>query len=123
MIEETILAIGQEVYRAIRLKDVESLSGYLGDDFVQRGPDGSESNKEEFLRAISEMPVEVVSVSGEHEKVNVYGQVAVMTGVQRAEWRQGDEAKGISSVAFTDVFELRNGKWLMVLAYGIDIES
>ena len=123
MIEETILAIGQEVYRGIRLKDVESLSGYLADDFVQRRPDGSESNKEEFLRAISEMPVEVVSVSGEHEKVDVYGQVAVMTGVQRAEWRQGDEAKGISSGAFVDVFELRNGKWLMVLAYGVDIES
>ena len=123
MIEETILAIGQEVYRAIRLKDVESLSGYLADDFVQRRADGSESNKEEFLRAISEMPVEVVSVRGEHEKVDVYGQVAVMTGVQRAEWRQGDEAKGISSGAFADVFELRNGKWLMVLAYGVDIES
>lgn len=100
-VEQIILGIGREVFTAIRQKDVASLSRFLADDFVHRGLDGSEAGREEFLRNISAMPVEVASVRGEHQRVDVYGEVAVLTGVQRAEWRQGDAAEGVSSVAFT----------------------
>lgn len=122
-VEQVILGIGREVFTAIRRKDVSSLARFLADDFVHRTPDGSESGREEFLRGVAEMPVEVVSVRGEHQRVSVYGDVAVLTGVQRAEWRQGGGAAGVSVVAFTDVFALRGGGWLMVLAYGVELQS
>ena len=122
-IEQLILGIGQEVFTAIRQKDVDSLGRFLAKDFVHRGPDGSESGKQAFLRSISEMPVEVSSIRGEHQRVDIYGEVAVLTGVQRAEWRQGEVAEGVSSVAFTDVFARRGDRWLMVLAYGVDLQS
>lgn len=122
-IERIILGIEQEVFTAIQQKDVESLGHFLANDFVHRSPNGSEAGKEEFLRSISAMPVEVVSIRGEHQKVNIYGEVAVLTGVQRAEWRQGEVAEGASSVAFTDVFVMRGDSWLMVLAYGVDLQS
>ena len=121
--EQIILAIEQEVFTAIRQKDVDSLGRFLASDFVHRRPDGADSGKEEFLRSISAMPVEVISIRGEHQKVNIYGEVAVLTGVQRAEWRQADGAEGVSSVAFTDVFARRGDSWLMVLAYGVDLQS
>lgn len=119
-IKQTILAIGQEVFAAITKKDVASLALFLAEEFIHRSVDGSESGKEEFLRSIREMPLEVMSIRGEHEDVRVYGEVAVMTGVQHAEWRQGD-ASGISSVAFADVFIKHNAGWLMVFAYGVDL--
>ena len=120
--EQIILGICREVFEAIRRKDVVSLSRFLADDFVQRGSDGSESGKEGFLSGIETMPLEVISVDGEHLRVSVYGDVAVVTGVQHAAWKQ-DSAEGISSVAFTDVFTLRGGSWLMVLAYGVELET
>lgn len=116
-VEETILSIGHQIYDGIRRKDAAFLRQFLADDFVQRGADGTEASKEEFLRAISEMPFEIGSVSGEHERVSVFGEVAIMTGVQVAEWRQSDEEKGVSSVAFVDVFTRRHEKWLLVLAF------
>ena len=122
-VERLILGIEEEVFTAIRQKDVLSLRRFLADDFVHRGPDGAEAGREEFLLNISAMPVEVVSVRGEHQRVDVYGEVAVLTGVQRAEWRQGDAAEGVSSVAFTDVFVRRGDAWLMVLAYGVELQS
>ena len=122
-VEQTILGIGQEVFDAIRRKDAASLGRFLAEDFVHRGADGAEAGREEFLRNIGDMPVEVVSVRGEHLRVDVYGEVALMTGVQRAAWRQGGEAEGVSSVAFTDVFVRRGGRWLMALAYGVELES
>lgn len=122
-VEQVILGIGQEVFDAIRRKDSDSLGRFLAHDFVHRGADGSEAGREEFLRNVGAMPVEVVSVRGERLRVDVYGDVALMTGVQRAEWRQGGEAEGVSSVAFTDVFVRRGERWLMALAYGVELQS
>ena len=116
-----ILSLGEQVFAAIRNKDVAALSRILAEDFVQRGSDGSASGREEFLKGIADLPVELVAVRGEHLKVDMVGDAAVMTGIQRAEWRQGDAASGVSSVAFVDVFALREGRWLMVLAYGVDL--
>jgi ketosteroid isomerase-like protein len=121
--ERAIHAVGQEVFTAIRLKDVATLRRVLAEDFVHRTPDGTEAGREEFLSGIAAMPVEVTSIGGEHLKVSVYGDVAVMTGVQRAQWRQGEAAEGVSSVAFTDVFALREGGWLMVLAFGVELQN
>ena len=121
-VERIVLGVEQEVFAAIRKKDAVGLGRVLAEDFVHRAPDGSELSREEFLRGVAEMPVEVVSVRGEHQRVSVYGEVAVLTGVQRAEWRQGG-AEGVSVVAFTDVFERRGGEWLMVLAYGVELQG
>ena len=122
-VEETILSIGHQIYEGIQRKDAGLLRQFLADDFVQRGADGTESSKEEFLLAISEMPIEIGSVKGAHERVSVFGEVAIMTGVQVAEWRQGDEEHGVSSVAFVDVFTRRNDKWLLVLAFGAELQG
>ena len=119
-VEETILSIGHQIYECIRRKDTEALRRFLADDFVQRSADGTEATKDEFLRAIKEMPFEISSVSGKNERVSVYGEVAIMTGVQVAEWRQSDEDHGVSTAAFVDVFTRCDEKWLLVLAFSAE---
>lgn len=121
-IEQVLLGIGQEIFAAIQRKDAEAFGRFLADDFVHRSRDGSATGKTDFLLGISELPVEILSISGENERVDVYGDVAVVTGVQRAEWSQDDGAEGVSLGAFTDVFSRRDGKWLLVLAYNVDVE-
>ena len=120
-IEQTILSIGHKIYAAIQQKNTNVLEPLLADNFVYRGADRTETAKREFLRGISEMPFEISSVTGEHERVSVFGNVAVMTGVQKAEWRQSDSVHGLNSVPFADVFELRDEQWLLVLAYGVEL--
>lgn len=122
-VEQVILGIGQELFSAIQRKDAESFGRFLGDDFVHRSRNGAATGKADFLRGISELPVEILSISGENERVDVYGEVAVVTGVQRAEWRQDDGVEGVSLGAFTDVFSRREGKWMLVLAYNVDLED
>ena len=120
---ETIMSIGHQIYDGIRRKDAEFLRPLLADDFVQRGADGSEASKEQFLRAITEMPFDISAVAGENERVSVYENIAVMTGVQVAEWRQSETEYGLNRAAFADVFELREGTWLLVLAFGADLQG
>ena len=121
--EEAILSIGHQMYDGIRRKDADFLRQFLADDFVQRGADGTEASKEEFLRAISEMPLEIGSIKGENERVSIFGEVAIMTGVQVAEWRMSANEHGISCTAFVDVFTRRNEKWLLVLAFSAELQG
>lgn len=122
--EASILRIAQETFDAIRRKDIEAINRHLADDFVHRTPgEEGDAQRGEFLNGLAEMPFKILSVRGERLKVSVYGDVAVLTGVQhaRVELETGREAS--NSVAFTDVFVRRGGRWLMTLAYGVELPA
>ena len=118
-----VLAIERDIMAAIRGKDVATLAPLLADDFLYRTHFGAEADKAAFLESIASFPIEILSLRGEELKVNVYGDTAVLTGVQIAEARPPEGETEESAVAFTDVFLRRNGQWLMVLAYGVELPS
>ena len=120
---EAILQIERDIMAAIKNKDTASLAPMLADDFIYRTHFGAESDKEGFLESIASMPLEILSLHGDELKVNLYGETAVLTGVQRAEARVPEGQTEDSAVAFTDVFARRDGRWLMVLAYGVELPS
>jgi ketosteroid isomerase-like protein len=118
-----VLAIEREIMAAIRNKDAAALEPVLADDFCYRTHFGAETDKAGFLQSIVSSPFEILSLHGEELNVNVYGDTAVLTGVQIAEARPPEGEKEESVVAFTDVFVRRDGRWLMVLAYGVELPS
>ena len=118
-----ILQIERDIMAAIKGKDTAALEPMLADEFVYRTHFGAEADKAAFLESITSFPVEIISLRGEELKVNVYGETAVLTGVQVAEARPPEGEAEESAVAFTDVFVRREGRWLMVLAYGVELPS
>ncbi len=122
-IEKEILQIENNLFTAIKSKDTKRLESILADDFVYRNPVTGDQSKEEFLAAIGSLPVNIVSIWSEDMKVNIYAEVAVLTGTQKAKVQitEGKEAIGVT--AFTDIFVKRRGKWLLVLAYGVELPS
>jgi len=122
-VTEEILQIERDIMVAIKNKDAATLEPMLGDDFIYRTHFGAEADKGEFLKSIGSFPVEILEIRGEELKVNVYGETAVLTGVQVAEARAPEAKAEESAVAFTDIFVRRDGRWLMVLAYGVELPS
>ena len=120
---EAILQLERDIMAAIKNKDAATLEPMLADDFIYRTHFGAQAEKAEFLKSIASFPVEILNVRGEELKVNVYGETAVMTGVQLADARAPEGEVEKSAVAFTDVFVRREGRWLMVLAYGVELPS
>ena len=118
-----ILQIERDIMAAIKGKDTAALEPMLADEFVYRTHFGVEADKAAFLESITSFPVEIISLRGEELKVNVYGETAVLTGVQVAEARPPEGEAEESAVAFTDVFVRRDERWLMVLAYGVELPS
>lgn len=120
---ELILEIERGIMAAIEAKDTAALAPMLADEFIYRTHFGAEADKEQFLESIASFPVEILSLRGDELRVDVFGEVAILTGVQRAEARLPDHEPEESAVAFTDVFVQRSGRWLMVLAYGVELPS
>ncbi|HLN99138.1 MAG TPA: nuclear transport factor 2 family protein [Pyrinomonadaceae bacterium] len=120
---DTILQIERRIMTAIKNKDALSLAPMLAEEFVYRTHFGAEASKSDFLDSIASFPIEVVSLQGEELKVNVFGETAILTGIQRAEARVPEGEIEESAVAFTDVFVRREGQWLMVLAYGVELPA
>lgn len=118
-----ILQIERDIMAAIKSKDRAALEPMLAEEFVYRTHFGAEADKAAFLESIASFPVEILSLRGEELMVNVYGDTAVLTGVQIAEARPPEGETEESAVAFTDVFVRRNGSWLMALAYGVELPS
>jgi len=118
---DEVLDIEHETFAAIARKDVSALAELLVDDFTYRSPGSPDVGKTEFLRNVAAIPVEIVSVRGEALRADVHGNAVVVTGVQRATTRGAGESQETSAVAFTDVFVRRDGRWRLVLAYGIEL--
>ncbi|HZB46645.1 MAG TPA: nuclear transport factor 2 family protein, partial [Pyrinomonadaceae bacterium] len=111
-----------EIMDHIREKDTRALEPLLTADFVYRTP-GGEVGRADFLKGVASVPGRITSVEGEGLRVRVFGEVAVLTGVQRARVRadDGSEQEGLN--AFTDVFLKRNGRWRLALAYGVELPT
>lgn len=122
-VRRAILEIERETMAAIERKDREALGRVLAEDFAYRTPAGEELGKEAFLKNIASIPFEIVSVRGENLKVAVFGETAVLTGVQVATVRTAEGREEAGRGAFADVFVKRDGRWLMALAYDVQLPA
>lgn len=119
-VEREILEVERGVMAAIEGKDAAALGRFLAEEFVHRTPGGEELRKEAFLKNVASMPFEILSVHGENLKVSGFGETAVLTGIQVASVRTG-EGKEEGRGAFADVFVRRDGRWLLALAYSVEL--
>src|SRR5215470_18613159 len=118
---QAILQVEEEIFTAVKNQDSGALERVLTDDFVYRSPGNQEVAKEDFLKLVASFPYKIVSIWGEEMKVNVYGNTAVLTGLQFAKTRSGEGKEETSAVMFTDVFVKRKGKWMLSLAHAVDL--
>ena len=119
---ESILRLEKAIMAYIRAKDTRALGRLLTADFVYRTP-GAEVSRADFLQGVASVPGRIISVGGEGLRVSVYGETAVLTGVQRARARAEDDTEQEGVSAFTDVFVKRRGRWLLALAYGVELPT
>ena len=119
---EAILRLEKEIMNHIRAKDAKALGRILTDDFVYRTPE-AETSREDFLKNITALPGNILSVEGTNQRVSVYGETAVLTGVQKAVVRTDDGVEHTGTTAFTDIFVKSRGRWKLALAYAVELPT
>jgi ketosteroid isomerase-like protein len=118
---QAILQVEAEIFTAVKNKDTGALERILTDNFVYRSPGNQEVAKEDFLKLVASFPYKIVSIWGEELKAHIYGNTAVMTGLQFAKTQSGAGKEETSAVMFTDVFVKQKGKWMLSLAHSVDL--
>jgi ketosteroid isomerase-like protein len=119
--QQALLLLEEEIFTAVKKRDTDALERVLTDDFVYRSP-GRQVARDDFLELCAAFPYEIISIQGEDLSVKVYGNIAVVTGLQIAK-TAGDEGEEKSAVAFTDVFVKQKGKWMLSLAHAVDLPA
>ena len=115
--ERALLALEDSVIDAIRRRDAKALGALVTDGFVLVGSDGSQTRREDFLRAAVEIPGEILELSALHLRARVVGEMGVLTGLQRARVRLPTGIEVDDVAFFTDVCVRAGTGWKMALAH------
>lgn len=119
---DEVLAVQRaDVWGAMRTKDAEAWLRVLADDFVLRTPGEEDRDRSAFVERMTSFPGDVVSVACHDLRADVFGTAVVVTGVQHAVLRMPNDARFEDFTMMTNVFQLRGGRWLMVLAHALSL--
>lgn len=116
----TIRAAEDRIFKAIMTQDIPALEAELADDFVHTTPGSPDQDRNAFLMTIREMPFRILDIGGEDLRVRVLGEMAILSGVQRARVRlpEGDVE---GRTAFVDVFVRTGGGWRLSHGFSVDL--
>lgn len=115
-VREELMSVATEWDRAMLENDPESIGRFMADDWVIIGPDGSVSDKSDFLRLVESGALTHDVMESSDMRVRVYGDAAVVV------------ARGVSAGRFhgqpfhlieraTSVFVRQASHWRCVLTH------
>lgn len=110
---EAILAAEDRVFAAIRARDGAALAAELANDFVHSALGQPDQGRDAFLKAIGEMPYRIHEIAGQDLRVRVIGDVALLSGIQRARVELPDGSEVTAATAFVDLFSRLGSGWLL----------
>ena len=98
--------------RAVRSSDVAWFEEHLAADFLNSNPDGTLSERGEFLSRIA-APIQVADFDCADVRVRILGDIAIVHGRTTYRTTDGRAAAG----RYTDVWARRGGRWLCISAH------
>lgn len=109
---ETLGKLNDDYIRSVATSDVKRFGEILSADFLNSNPDGSLSDKAQFLANISKL-AGVSNLRAEDVRIRVMGDFAIIHG--RTTYQKPDGQPGAGR--YTDMWALRDGNWLCVAAH------
>jgi ketosteroid isomerase-like protein len=108
---DTLNELNRNYVRSVLESDVRWFEANLAGDFMNSNPDGSLVDRAGFLKQVA--PKCPVSNLREHDvRINLLGDVAIVYA--RTTYGKPDGKPGAGR--YTDVWQLRQGRWLCVSA-------
>lgn len=118
---QAVMGCQLDFWQALQTKDSQLLSRVLADDFVCYSPNQAPQSRAEFVATIVAMPVNVLSVLAEQIAIRLFGDIAVLAGVQVAQLALPDGSTFQERLALTNVFRKSGHAWQMVVAHPIAV--
>ena len=109
---DALTALNRDYIQSVQDGNVRRFQEILAEDFLCSNPDGSLVDKKQFL-AQTARPVTITDLSAQEVRVRILGDVAIIHARTSYTTADGEQRNG----RYTDVWALRDGKWLAVSAH------
>ena len=109
---DALTALNRDYIHLVQHGDVQRFEEILAEDFLCSNPDGSLVDKKQFL-AQTARPVTIRDLTPQEVRVRILGDVAIIHARTSYTTADGEQRNG----RYTDVWALRDGKWLAVSAH------
>jgi len=119
--QDEILLVQQRFWEALKAKDFAEFMAIISPSFVGRSPGEPNQTREEFITTLTAFPVAVSEIAGEAIEVHVFGDVAILTGVQVARLQFPDGNAKSSRLMLSNVFRRESGNWHLALCHAFEI--
>jgi hypothetical protein len=120
---ESIIQVQQRFWSALQSQSAADLESVLSENYRCVSPLQPDQNRAEFIRVLVSMPLMVKSITCDNLQVDVWGDVAVLTGVQVANMRFSSGEGVIDRIAITNVFNRVDEEWQMVLSHAVSLPT
>jgi hypothetical protein len=111
------------IWPALQSRDVLAWAGLLAEDFVYRSPGEADLDKQGFIQRITSFTAAVLSIDSADLRVDVFGETAIVTGVQRAVIELPSRFVIEDFTMLNNVFVRREGRWWMVLSHAMNLPA
>ncbi|EFH79716.1 nuclear transport factor 2 family protein [Ktedonobacter racemifer] len=120
-VQREILLVQEQFWKALKTRDASLLATILAPTFVGRSPGEPDQTRGEFITILTAFPISISEIAGEAIEVHVFGEVAVLTGVQVAQLHLPEGRVRSSRVMLSNVFRQEDLSWRMVLSHSFEI--
>ncbi len=120
--QQILTQIERDWDAAFLRNDVAFVESVLADDFIATYDDGSRGDKAKELKLVAEFNQIIESSTLDDFSVRIYGETAVVSFSRHLVGpSQGRRLE--MSFRYTDVFVLRQGRWLCVSSHGTKVTT
>jgi ketosteroid isomerase-like protein len=120
--KETFIKLQHDWAEARKKGDVAFLESFYAKEFTVGTTNGRESSRAQDLEMFSSGDMKPTVITDDQMKVNIYGNTALVTGVEHVEGTYKGHA-GLFDSRFTNVFVYRDHRWQLVRGQGTPISK
>lgn len=98
--------------------NAQALAGIVANDFFAVDADGNRETRATVLDRLRKNPWHVESFQQQGLEIHLYGETAVVTGVDRLQARDATGRDRSGAYRFLHVFQKRGGRWWLIAGQG-----
>jgi ketosteroid isomerase-like protein len=112
----------QQFWNALQNKDKQAFEHLIADDFIQSSPGQPNQDRTPFIDTLTSFPGRVRSIGSDDLEEHIWGEIAVVTGVQLAQIELANGQMMSNRIAITNIFQDQQGRWVLKLAHAVSLE-
>ena len=119
--QQAAFQVQTQFWKALQDKNQPALEKLLADDFIARSPNQIDQTRPTFIDTLISFPGKVLTIGSDNLEVHLFGDMAVVTGVQVAQIQLINGQIVSDTIAITNILQKQDSQWQMRLSHAVEL--